>query len=495
MEKQSIVIQPGDTVAVLLEEGSPGDWICVEERRVFLKKKICGGHKVCIVPVKAGEEVRKYGCSIGKATKAICEGDWVHTHNLKSGLTEKEEYTFYPVSAFSLSNRYEDRTFLGYPRKTGRPGIRNELWIIPTVGCVNTIAQGLAAKMQYLVGPGIDGVYAFPHPYGCSQLGEDHENTRRILATLASHPNAGGVLILGLGCENNTMESFQKLLPEERERIRFLVCQDCEDEWEAAETLLTELAQKMKQERRMPFPLSELAIGLKCGGSDGFSGITGNPLAGRISDLLIGAGGSAILTEVPEMFGAEQILMNRCRDQKLFEELVDLIQSFKDYYTAHGQNVYENPSPGNKAGGITTLEEKSLGCVQKGGFAPVTEVLAYGSSAFRKGLSILGGPGNDLVAVTALAASGAQMILFTTGRGTPLGSPVPVVKISTHTELKEKKPGWIDFDAGRLLKGISMEELAWEGMEYLIRVASGEKTHSEKGIVRDFSIFKSGVTL
>lgn len=495
MEKRSIVIHSDDSVAVMLEQGKGNDWIVAGDQKITLRETVPQGHKVCIHSVSNGGKVIKYGCPIGVALKDIQAGEWVHTHNLRSGLQKKEQYSFSPLSAPKLPNQVKDRTFLGYPRASGRPGIRNELWIIPTVGCVNGIAQGLAAKLQSLIGPGIDGVYAFPHPYGCSQLGEDHENTRRVLASLSCHPNTGGVLILGLGCENNTMESFQKLLPENRERMRFLVCQECEDEWQEAEKLLEELADRMRREKRQPFPLSELIIGLKCGGSDGFSGITANPLVGRISDLLIGAGGSSVLTEVPEMFGAEHILMNRCENKQIFSEFTHMIQSFKDYYSSHGQNVYENPSPGNKEGGITTLEEKSLGCVQKGGTAPVTQVLPYGSLSSGRGFLVLDGPGNDLVAVTALAASGAQMILFTTGRGTPLGSPVPVVKISTHTELKDKKPGWIDFDAGRLLRGESMEALAQEGIDYLIRVASGERTCSEKGNIHDFAIFKTGVTL
>ncbi len=441
------------------------------------------GHKYALVDIKAGEKVIKYGNPIGHATVDIKKGDHVHTHNLRTNLSDNLEYTYEPEFA-ELPDAERGRTFLGYLRKNGEAGIRNDIWIVNTVGCVNKIAERLAA---------LTGALAFPHPFGCSQLGEDQRVTQKILRGMVNHPNAAGVLVLGLGCENNNIEAFKQTLGEyDAERIRFLNCQDVEDEIVEGVRLIEELKEYAVSFSRQPLPVSMLRVGLKCGGSDGYSGITANPLVGRFCDRLVGAGGSCLLTEVPEMFGAEHLLMNRCDSRETFLRTVELVNDFKDYYKRHGQVIYENPSPGNKKGGITTLEEKSLGCVQKAGAATVVDVLGYGDRVRRNGLSLVDGPGNDIVAVTNLMAAGAHLILFTTGRGTPLGGPVPTVKVSTNKALADKKSGWIDFDASPVLDGADLDG---ELFSYVLRVASGRETKNETYGFREISIFKDGVTL
>ncbi|MBQ2734043.1 MAG: altronate dehydratase [Clostridia bacterium] len=440
------------------------------------------GHKYAVRDIAEGENVVKYGMPIGHATADIKKGEHVHTHNLKTNLSGKADYTFTSLQPYQPTAT--DRTFMGYVRENGDVGIRNDIWIVNTVGCVNKTASILAAKT---------GAKCFPHPFGCSQLGEDQKITQLILRGMVNHPNAGGVLVLGLGCENNNIEAFKKVLGSwDGSRVKFLNAQDAEDEIEAGVRLIKELEANAKRYKRTPVPVSRLRVGLKCGGSDGFSGITANPLVGRFCDKLTALGGSCVLTEVPEMFGAEQLLMDRCESREVFEKTVRLINDFKDYYTRHGQVIYENPSPGNKEGGITTLEEKSLGCVQKGGLAAVVDVLDYGDTVKKAGLSLLSGPGNDIVAVTNLMAAGVHMILFTTGRGTPVGTAVPTVKISTNSALAEKKKSWIDIDAGPVLQG---KELTEELFSLVISVANGKKTKNEVNGYEEIAILKDGVTL
>ncbi len=441
------------------------------------------GHKYARVKIKKGDAVIKYGYPIGRASADINIGELVHSHNLETDLGAILSYTYEP-SFCELSADSNVPTFMGYERENGEVGIRNEIWIIPTVGCVNKSAERIAE---------ITGAHAFTHPFGCSQLGSDMEITQKILKGLVNHPNAAGVLVLGLGCENNNVEVFKVCLGEyDPTRVRFLVSQECEDEVKEGVAVVEELKAYASKITRKPIPVSRLIVGLKCGGSDGLSGITANPLLGRVSDKLISYGGSAVLTEVPEMFGAEHILMQRCESRKVFDKTVRLINGFKEYFARHGQVIYENPSPGNKAGGITTLEEKSLGCVQKGGCAKVVDVLDYGERVTRPGLSLLNGPGNDMVAVTNLVAAGAHIILFTTGRGTPLGAPVPTIKIATNSRLADKKSAWIDFDASEVLTG---KALTKELFDYIIEVAEGKETKNELGGYREISIFKDGVTL
>ena len=487
-------ITPRDMVAVALRPLKAGDTVSFGDGEVTLTEDLPMGHKAALREIRKGEAVIKYGFPIGEATEDIPEGAHVHTHNMHTLLSGEKEYTWEPMNP--QVRKTETAVFQGYRRAKGRPGIRNELWILPTVGCVNDVAKTLAAKAQKLAGGSVEGVYAFPHPYGCSQLADDQENTRKVLADLATHPNAGGVLLLGLGCENSGIAQIRPYMGDfDESRVRFLICQEAEDELEAGMALLEELAARMRDDRREPCGADQLVIGLKCGGSDGLSGITANPTIGIFSDLLTGMGGTTILTEVPEMFGAETILMNRCGSEELFGKTVKLINDFKHYFEASGMPVYENPSPGNKAGGITTLEDKALGCTQKSGSSPVKGVLAYAEKVSEAGLNLLSAPGNDLVASTALASSGAQMILFSTGRGTPFGCPVPTVKIASNTPLAVRKRNWIDFNAGRLLDGMTLEELGKELMEFVLETASGKQTRNEENGFHDLAIFKKGVTL
>ncbi len=440
------------------------------------------GHKYARFFIKKGENIIKYGFPIGHATEDIKKGEHVHTHNLKTNLSENISYKYSPKEY--KQSEEKERFFWGYLRKDGRVGIRNDIWIVNTVGCVNNTARRIAER---------SGAKYFPHPYGCSQLGDDNAITQKILKGMITHPNAGGVLVLGLGCENNNISEMKKVLGEfDKSRVRFLNAQDTEDEVSEGVRLVEELKKLASGDVRQKLPVSKLSVGLKCGGSDGFSGITANPLVGRFADRFIAMGASCILTEVPEMFGAETLLMERAENEAVFNKTVGLINNFKDYFTTHGQVIYENPSPGNKAGGITTLEEKSLGCVQKGGTSKVVDVIDYGECVKSSGLTLLNGPGNDIVAVTNLMAAGANLILFTTGRGTPLGSAVPTVKISTNTPLYNKKRNWIDFDAGRILDGSEPDD---ELLDLVISVANGELTKNEINGYEEIAIFKDGVTL
>lgn len=497
-----IRIHPKDTVAVALQDLVPGEKLVLPDGTVTVREPVTRGHKIALSDFPAGADIVKYGSPIGHATKKIMVGQWIHTHNIATNLNDVVEYSYtprtnaVPEQRKTCENPWENATFQGFRRENGSVGIRNEIWIIPTVGCVNSVVRAMERSARKRISGTVEEVIAFSHPYGCSQMGEDQENTRRLLADLISHPNAGGVLVVGLGCENSSIETIKPYLGEMNEkRVKFLVCQETEDEAEEAERLISELMVYAGSFQREAIPVSELIIGLKCGGSDGLSGITANPTVGAFSDLLTGAGGTTILTEVPEMFGAETLLMERCESEALFEKTVSMVNGFKEYFLRHGQTIYENPSPGNKAGGISTLEDKSLGCTQKSGNAPIAGVLSYGERVKTKGLHLLSAPGNDLVASTALAASGAHMVLFTTGRGTPFAAPVPTVKISTNTALATKKQGWIDFDCGVLTERSTIEECAGALFSYVLSVAGGMQVKAEQAGYHDMAIFKQGVTL
>jgi altronate hydrolase len=493
---QDIVkINQNDNVAVALRPLNKGEVLQAAETAVTLMEDIPQGHKFALREIKSGEEVVKYGFRIGFAKEDIQPGQWVHVHNVKTALGDVLTYDYEPEGHQDVEPT-EHTYFEGYRRTDGKAGIRNEIWIIPTVGCVNSIAKALETAAKKFVGGNVEDVIAFQHPYGCSQMGDDQENTRKVLADMIHHPNAGGVLVLGLGCENSNIPVLMDYIGAyDEQRVKFLQCQDVEDEMEAAMKLIGELAAYAGAFSREKIDASELIIGMKCGGSDGLSGITANPVVGAFSDLLVSKGGTTILTEVPEMFGAETLLMNRCATPELFDKTVDLINNFKNYFTSHNQTIYENPSPGNKKGGISTLEDKSLGCTQKSGSALVKGVLEYGEPVKVKGLNLLSAPGNDLVAATALAVSGAHMVLFTTGRGTPFASPVPTVKISSNSKLAGHKNNWIDFNAGRMVEDKTKEELAEELLGYVLEVASGRKVKSEEAGFHDMAIFKQGVTL
>ena len=492
--KTFIQINPLDNVAVALQPLKKGTTVELDDLTLLLKEDIMQGHKFALKDLNTNDLIIKYGNPIGHATTEISAGSWIHTHNLKTNLGDLLTYT-YNKNVSRLPER-DARYFQGYRRKNGRVGVRNEIWIIPTVGCVNNVATAIEKASQKYVTTNIESIAAFPHPYGCSQMGDDQENTRQILADLINHPNAGGVLVLGLGCENSNIDELKKYIGEyDEERVRFLVAQESDNEIADGIQIISELAAYASQFTREPIPASELVIGMKCGGSDGLSGITANPTVGAFSDKLISMGGSTILTEVPEMFGAEVSLMNRCETEELFDQTVNLINDFKNYFKSHNQTIYENPSPGNKKGGISSLEDKSLGCTQKSGSAPVKGVLAYGEPVKVKGLNLLSAPGNDLVASTALAASGAHIVLFTTGRGTPFASPVPTVKISTNNRLADKKQNWIDFNCGIMVDGTSLDQLSDELLDFVLEIASGKESKSEEAGFHDMAIFKQGVTL
>jgi len=496
METKYLKINPADNVAVAVSNLSAGDIISVNGLDIKLNEDIPAGHKFALKDFDIDNHIIKYGYAIGHAICSIKQGDWVNEKKIKTNLSGLLEYTYNPALE-TLDIAHKDLIFKGYRRKNGDVGVRNEIWIIPTVGCVNGIVNQLAEELRRETeGKGVDAIVAFPHNYGCSQLGDDHENTRKILKDMVLHPNAGAVFVVGLGCENNQLTTFREFLGDyNTERVAFMETQKVGDEFEEGMAILRDLYTKASKDVRVDVPLSELRVGLKCGGSDGFSGITANPLLGMFSDFLIAQGGTSVLTEVPEMFGAETILMNRCENKELFEQTVHLINDFKDYFIRNEQPIYENPSPGNKAGGISTLEEKSLGCTQKCGKSVVKGVMKYGERIQTKGLNLLSAPGNDLVAATTLASSGCHIVLFTTGRGTPFGTFVPTMKISTNSNLAKNKPGWIDFNAGVILENEPMEKTCERFTEYIVKVASGELVNNEKKNYREIAIFKTGVTL
>ena len=491
--KKTIVISPIDSVGVALSSLKKGE----EAEGVILCEDIEKGHKFALKAISKGDKVIKYGEVIGRATADIKPGEHIHSHNMATNLEGTLEYS-YNKKEIATAPEYKSRKVNVYQRKNGEVGIRNELWVIPTVGCVNAQARAIVEAFNKKHGElvGIDGCFTFTHPYGCSQIGEDHERTKIILQRMVLHPNCGGALVLGLGCENNRMDIFRETLGDyDENRTEFLIAQEVEDEIAEGVKLLEKLYEAAKQDCRVEKDISCLKVGLKCGGSDGLSGITANPLVGRFSDYIAAAGGTTVLTEVPEMFGAEQLLMDRAKDSGTFDKIVRLVNGFKEYYQKHDQPVYENPSPGNKAGGITTLEDKSLGCTQKSGTQEVCDVLFDGDSLTAHGLNLLNGPGNDMVAVTNLASAGCHMVLFTTGRGTPFGGFVPTIKISTNSELAKRKSNWIDFDAGGIAEGASFESKLEELVELVVATANGKQTVNERYNSRDIAIFKTGVTL
>jgi len=494
-------IHPSDNVSVALRDAEVGSVF----QAVAVAERIPAGHKLSLTPIAAGAPVIKYGYPIGVASVDIPAGVHVHVHNVRGNLPEKLDSLSFPKAADprKVSASREGDTFLGYRRPDGRVATRNEIWIVNTVGCVNVASERIAALANAelaLPGSGIDGIHAFPHPFGCSQLGDDLGYTRKVLAGLATHPNAAAVLVLGLGCENNQMKAFLEFLgPQAAERIRWFNAQQVSDEIESGVEAVRELAAHVRKFKRQPIPASELIFGMKCGGSDGFSGITANPLVGRIADRHTAAGGTVLLTEVPEMFGAERMLLERAISETVFNGVINLVNDFRAYFKKHNEPIDENPSPGNKDGGITTLADKSLGCVQKGGMAPVAEVLAYGEQAKSGlgGLALVQGPGNDGVSGTAMTVAGAHMLLFTTGRGNPMGFPVPTVKISSNTDLATRKPQWIDFNAGPIADGTgTFEALTDDLWSHILAIASGsEFTRNETRGHREIAIWKDGVTL
>ena len=498
MEKDFFRIHPADDVAVALRNIAKNTEVEAAGQRFVALDDIPTGHKMALRDLRAGENVRKYGSPIGHVTQDVPAGSWLHSHNLRTNLEGLLEYQYHPVLPQAEPKHALPDTFMGYLRPDGRAATRNEIWIIPTVSCVNPLVRDIAAQASALVADQCDGVFALPHNTGCSQMGEDQEMTKRLLASVVRHPNAGGVLLVSLGCENVDFDHFLPVLGDyDCSRIRTMVAQDVPgDETAEGVRLVREIAALTAQDRREELPVSKLVLGFKCGGSDAFSGITANPLCGTVAEKITALGGAAILTEVPEMFGAETFLMERADSEETFRKIVRMINGFKQYYLDHGQPVYDNPSPGNKRGGITTLEEKSLGCIQKGGHATVTDTLEMGELCRKPGLNLVTGPGNDSVSITNILASGAQILLFTTGRGNPLGTAIPTIKVASNTALFERKRDWFDFNAGLVLEEDSMEaasDLLWKRM---IRVASGELyARNEERDYREIMIFKDGVIL
>jgi altronate hydrolase len=488
-------IHPADNVAVALQPIEEGTAVKIAGKTVTAREDIPQGHKMSVAPIFKGENVIKYGFPIGHVLRDVPAGNWIHVNNMATNLSGEQEYRYEPHLKQQM--RVPPETFQGYRREDGRAATRNEIWIIPTVGCVNDCAKALTDQNQDLVTGSIEGLYCFPHPFGCSQTGRDHATTRKLLAALARHPNAGAVLVLSLGCENLTHEQFlEELGPYQKQRIRFLTCQEVDDELTAGRKILKDLASYAGKFQRGSIPVSDLVVGLKCGGSDGLSGITANPVIGRFSDMLCARGGTTVLTEVPEMFGAEGFLMSRCRNREIFDKTVAMMNGYKNYFISHNEVVYDNPSPGNKQGGISTLEDKSCGCVQKGGSAPIEGVVDYGDSVTSRGLNLLYGPGNDLVSTTALTAAGAHLILFSTGRGTPFGAPVPALKIASNSRLAERKPSWIDFNAGIVADGAEdIDQTGKDLFDLVLKTAGGQRTRSEENGYREISILKDGVVL
>ena len=488
-------VHPADDVAVALRDVGAGMTLSLEQASLVVRGDVPTGHKVAVRAIPADQPIVKYGFVIGKASSDIAAGDHVHSHNMATALGGAESYVYEPVAPAGLAATDDDVTFAGYRRADGRVGIRNEIWVLCTVGCVARTAQRLAKLAHDRFAGRIDGVHALTHPLGCSQLGDDLDHTRSLLASLAMHPNAGGVLIVGLGCENNQLSALLAEIDRPASRLKYFAAQMVEDETEAGLEALEELVAVIENDKREPCHVRDLTIGVKCGGSDAFSGLTANPLVGRIADRVAASGGRVIMTEIPEVFGAERLLMARARDEAVFRGVVDVVNDFKTYFVEHNQPVFENPSPGNKAGGITTLEEKSLGAVQKGGQSSLNGVLRYGERVTEAGLSLLEAPGNDAVSSTALTAAGAVIVLFTTGRGTPLGFPAPTLKIATQTALAARKPHWIDFDSGTLLAGMAMDQASDDLMDLIVKTAGGALTCNEKNDEREIAIWKNGVTL
>lgn len=500
--KEFLKINTADNVIVAIAPLSKGTTVDVDGEKITLVSDVPAGHKCALKDFAEGDNIIKYGFPIGHARHAIKKGSYLDHEDIKTNLEGTLDYSDIKLKGLTKQQPSgEQLTFEGFKRADGQVGIRNEVWIIPTVGCVNGIIKQIAEKTREAFAGKlgtVDGIFDFPHNYGCSQLSEDHENTKKILRDMVHHPNAGGILVVGLGCENNQPKIFEEFCGDyDKSRVKFMVCQEVQgDEVEYGVKLLTEIVKNAQTFKRETVPASKLRIGLKCGGSDGFSGITANPLLGEFSDFLCETqGGTTILTEVPEMFGAETILMERCANEELLSQTISLINNFKNYFLSHGEPCGENPSPGNKAGGISTLEEKALGCTQKSGKSVVCGVMEYGDRLQNNGLNLLSAPGNDLVAATALAAAGCQLVLFTTGRGTPFGTFVPTMKVSTNTGLFQRKPTWIDFNAGVLAEDKSMEEVVKDFTAKILSTASGELTNNEKAGIHEISIFKNGVTL
>lgn len=497
----AIKLYPQDTVALATSELKKGQTVTVDGETITLLDDIPNAHKIALKDFETGEAVRKYDNIIGYASKPIKKGEWIHSHNEVTGLGKSKEYTydFNPISIFPGES---DKTFMGYDRADGGAGIRNHLAIISTVFCANGPLRKLArmAEAKYPATENFDGIIAFDQEFGCSQTGKDLVTTCKIIAGIAKNANFGGVLLVSNGCEMAIPSVLEQYMGDyDKKRIRTLTLQEVEDEFTAGMELIDEIMEEMKDDKRTPININRLHIAMNCGGSDGYSGITANTLLGTLCDTLVKEGAIMNMTEVPEMMGAEHILMNRAADKSIFDDIVKMMYDYDAYFARYGEKAADNPTQGNKAGGLTTLEEKSLGCIQKGGHCAVMEVLEYGERATKNGFVLVSGPGNDLAGVSGQIAAGAVLTIFTTGRGTPCGFAGPTFRLASNTALATRKSNWIDYDAGRLLTAKTPEEveaLNKELYDAIMATVNGQyRTRTEENGYYILGALKDGVTL
>ncbi len=490
-------LHPTDNVAVARVQVAAGEEIQLGPVVVRVSEPIAAGHKVAIRPIAAGEAILKYGQRIGLAGTHIDVGSWVHVHNVNAARLETEYE--YCNELIEPSKPAESRTFMGFRRADGKVGTRNYVALISTVNCSATTARYVAmelAKSDLRDFPNVDGVIPLVHKGGCafSFGGEDHQQLNRTLAGFARHPNIAARLILGLGCETAQAGHLQSdhglmqlggpsasrsngplpmvLNIQEVGGVRKTV--------DRAVGVLRDLLVQANDVRREPIPVSELLVGLECGGSDGASGITANPALGYASDLMVAHGGTAILSEIPEVYGAEQLLTRRSISREVADALLDRIHWWEDYAQRHHASIDNNPSYGNKQGGLTTIFEKSLGAVAKGGTSPLRAVYKYAEPVTERGFVLMDTPGYDPASVTGMVAGGAQVIVFTTGRGSCFGcKPAPTIKVATNTPMFNRMREDMDINAGTILEGATVEDVGREIFEMIIATASGRQTLSE----------------
>lgn len=483
---RTIRLSTEDNVAIAIDLVNQGD----EAAGLTARERILRGHKMAVAPIREGEPIRKFGQIIGFAKAHIAPGEWVHEHNV--GLHDFErDY------AFSQDARDDDllpvemrATFEGYRRASGRTGTRNYLGILTSVNCSASVARFAAAKIErsgiLKDHPGIDGVVAIVHGTGCGHAayGEGFEILRRTQWGYASHPNFAGVVMVGLGCEVFQIGRMKKEYGlEETDTFRTLTIQETGGTRKTVDAIVARIRDMLPlaaRARRETRPASELVLALQCGGSDGYSGLTANPALGAASDLLVRHGGASILSETPEIYGAEHLLTRRAATREVGEKLVSRIRWWEDYTARNGGEMNNNPSPGNKAGGLTTILEKSLGAIAKGGRSTLRAAYEYAEPVRERGFVYMDTPGYDPVAATGQVAGGANLIAFTTGRGSAFGAkPVPSLKLATNSDIYRRMIDDMDIDCGDVLDGVSLEEKGEEIFAKLLRVASGERTKSE----------------
>ena len=481
-----VLLNPRDSVVVALRGFQAGDTLALGEEAIQLLDSVPPGHKVAIRPVAAGEPIFKFGWSIGVATKPIRVGQHVHTQNVKCDHHIDLEAISTDVPA--ELPRLEGHTFEGFRRADGRVGTRNYLAVISNVNCSASVARMIASRFdqQTLAAfPNVDGVISFRHEGGCAMAfnGSRHRMLSRVLGGMARHPNIGGFLLVGLGCEQGTLDHLVQSQGLQGEAVPVLSIQSAGGTSKTVERGVEIAAGLLKQVngfQRETVPASHLVLGTECGGSDGYSGITANPALGAAADRLVACGGTAILSETSEIFGAEHLLTRRARSRAVAEKLLERIEWWKWYCSNYGEELDNNPSVGNKAGGLTTITEKSLGAVSKGGTTPLEAVYEYAEPVQQQGFVVMDTPGFDPASVTGMVAGGANLIAFTTGRGSCFGSkPTPTFKIASNTRLFQQLPEDMDFNAGQVVEGRSVDEVGQELFSRLLDTASGKPTCSE----------------